>query len=441
MMGGPVRVEVVSGLSEPAPPPDAGVLRVCWQGPGRNAVRELAPPLDEAAGAIARDLVDLAAAAYLADINAPRGRNEAWVRDIGLTVPVREPERWEAAKFDLTRLLHVLTRDNFAINFAARSDDPNSPAPPHLPSDTDCISLLSGGLDSLAGAVVLLRSGRRPLFLIHRSGNPTAEAAQRHVLEVIARLSGKTPRVVSARVMPLPPLSDTPAREPSRRARSLVFMAVAAACAQATGISDLYLWENGFFSAGLPLSPARAGSLSTRSTHPIALHIFGELAATIGLPGELQNPFLYRTKAELIREVLRPVLPPRDIQRTVSCWAAGRTHRPCGGCVPCLLRRIAMLAAGLGDEACEMDVLAEPERYRGTDAYANLVDILTQAAAVMSLTDVELLLRHPQLLDMQAAGANVLDMLAVVRRHAIEVIAVVEEHFPAAGRMVEAEPL
>jgi hypothetical protein len=215
-------------------------------------------------------------------------------------------------------------------------------------------------------------------------------------------------------------------------------MGLAAACAQATGVSDLYLWENGFFSAGLPLSPARAGSLSTRSTHPIALHLFGELCATLGLPGELQNPFLYRTKAELIRDVLRPVLPPRDIQRTVSCWAAGRTHRPCGGCVPCILRRIAMLAAGLGDEACELDVLGEPGRYRGTDAYANLVDILAQAASVMSLTDLELLLHHPQLLDMQAAGVNVLDVLAVLRRHALEVISVVEEHFPASAALLKA---
>jgi 7-cyano-7-deazaguanine synthase in queuosine biosynthesis len=427
-------------------------LRLCWQGKARNALCDLSPILGGAdVPDAARDLLDIAAAIYLADVAAPRGRNEAWVRDIALEVPVREPGTWEPLAPDLCRLLHVLTRDNFAVHFPSRDDRAAqtgelrtldapvslvAPAPSAL--GADCISLLSGGLDSLAGAVMLLHTGRSPRFVLHRGGNPVAESAQKHVLGIVQRLCGEAPAHAAVRVMPHSLPAEPAIREPSRRARSLLFMSLAAVTALTSGVSDIYMCENGFFSFGLPLTAARAGSLSTRSTHPVALHLFGELCGKLGLAGRVQNPFLYQTKTELIRDILRPALPPRDIQRTVSCWAAGRTHRQCGGCVPCIIRRIAMLAAGLHDEAYEIDILGEPERHRGTDAYVNLVDVLTQAAGILTKTDIELLLTHPQLLDLQAASVNVEDALAVLRRHAVDVMQVVEAHFPASAALLSA---
>ncbi len=157
---------------------------------------------------------------------------------------------------------------------------------------------------------------------------------------------------------------------------------------------------------------------------------------------------MYQTKAELIRDFLRPVLSPLDIQKTVSCWMAGRKHRQCGGCIPCLLRRISMLAAGLHDEAYMMDILGDDEAYMmdilgeplahgGTDAFTNLVDLLSQASTVLTHTDEELLMEYPRLLDLAMSGVAVEEVLGMLRRFAGEVKQVLTTDFPAAASLLE----
>jgi len=132
-----------------------------------------------------RDILDIATGALMSDIAVLRGSNEAWTRDIDLLIPVREPHFWEENKHRLTGILHTLTRDNFRLTFCA-----HEPAEEELlrPSgdaavEVDCVSALSGGLDSLAGAVMLLRAGRKPLFVtpsrgIHRYEPPRARSGR-----------------------------------------------------------------------------------------------------------------------------------------------------------------------------------------------------------------------------------------------------------------------
>lgn len=392
---------------------------------------------------LARDLLDVAIAVYISDIAVPRGQQEQWTRDISLLLPVREVNFWQQAAGDLRRLLHALTRDNFSLSFYAREGPEAVGEGRELAGaiEPDCVSMLSGGLDSLAGAVTLQHSGRRPLYSLHRSGNPTVRAAQEHVLAVLARHWSECSVTVPYQVAPNTTATSLPfpqpeQREPSRRVRSLLFLAAAEVAAVARGLSEVYMFENGVLSAALPLTAARTGSLSTRSTHPTLLMLFNALCARAGLSARVSNPFVYQTKSELIRDVLRPVLSPAEIQGTVSCWAAGRAHRQCGGCVPCLLRRIGMLWAGLPDESYMIDIFREPARYAGTAAYGNLMDLLRSAAEMLASSDDQILLSHPELLALEPAGVSATEVIRMFRRHAEQVSAVVHEHFPEAARLM-----
>ena len=417
-----------------------------WTSDRRNAVCDVS-----ALRALARqpypallaDLVDIATAVYLADIAAVRGRCEEWVRDIELEIPVRDVFFWRSVSSGLCHLLYTLTHDNIAIRFCEHT---GSDAPPPASAgggpEVDCVCLLSGGLDSLAGGAMLLHAGRRPLFLSHQSGNATVETAQRQAFAALDRLAPGSGRHLGVRMAPgghgpeAYPYPPPERRENSRRARSFLFMTLATVAAHAVGVSEVYLCENGILTAALPLTPARSGSLSTRSTHPAVLQLYGDILEAADLSCDVINPFLYQTKGEVIRTFLKPLLPPADIHSTVSCWAAGRQNRQCGGCIPCLLRRISLLSAGMQDEAYMMDLLATPAEHRGTDAFGNLVDLLTQAATFLSRTDFDLLLEFPQLLDLEDAGVSVADTVKTFKRHAGEVYQVVQEHFPAAATLM-----
>lgn len=392
-----------------------------------------------------RDLVDIALGVFLTDIAFQRGRNESWVRNFDMLIPVRNPAFWRENTLRLTSILHGLTGDNFALSFCSHDDrfpellTPTAAVPPAA----DCVAALSGGIDSLAGAVMLMRTGRKPLFVMHQSGNPRVRTNQDRVVSALNDFSPGIgvfastfiqPRAAAKVAYPFPP---APERENSRRSRAFLFMTLIAAAAAAIGVSEAYLCDNGILTVALPLSRGRIGAQSTRSTHPLILRDFNMLMQSAGVDVTVTNPFIYQTKAELINTIIRPVIPPDEILATVSCWMAGRKQRQCGGCIPCLLRRISLLAAGLPDEAYEMDVLAEPEAYRGTDAYTNLVDMLNQTGRIRRATDTELIMNWPELLDLASADVSATDVIAMYRRYADEVWSVVSEHFPATARLLE----
>jgi len=433
---------------QPQPLADAdGPQLLAWSSEARNATRDIShlraiarvplPPVLE-------DLLDIATAVFLADIAAPRGMHDEWTRAMAIEVPVSMPDFWKDEAPLLSHLLYTLTRDSIEIGLTHRPRSEREDPVGARPVDVDCVCLLSGGLDSLAGAAMLLRAGRRPLLVSHQSGNPTVESAQKQVVAALHRLwPGKavwvgvrvSPARPGPRSLPFPPPQ---ARESSRRARAILIMAIGVVAAHMTALEELYMAENGILTAALPLSVARSGSLSTRSTHPLAIALLSGLLQKAAVPCTFQNPFMYQTKGEIVRTFLKPTMPPRDILSTVSCWATGRYNRQCGGCVPCLLRRFALLSAGLPDEAYMMDVLERPEHYRGTEVYGNPVDLLNQAAAFLGSTDLELLIEYPQVLDLTEAGVSIEDTLKTYRRHAAEVFSVVDQHFPAAAKLMRA---
>jgi len=423
------------GSSEPS-------LRIDLEGPRRNVALQSGELIAQHASPRALDLLQIGAVTLMTDIGVRRGKNEAWVRDLNLHVRTRDPLFWQHRTSELERIVHFLTGDNVSFTFSSRPVAQPTKTTLEVP-DVDCVCLLSGGVDSFAGAAALLKAGRRPLLVSHSSGSPSVDEAQRQVVASSSRAFGCTLTHVDVFLGPSgvcdPEFAfpDEDEMEASQRSKALFFLAMAVAAADAAGVEEVYAFENGILACHLPLTRARIGSLSTRCNHPQLLARVAELAARVlGRRVLVMNPFQDRTEAEIIRDVLRSGLSMEELQTSVSCWQIGRAPRPCGGCVPCLLRRISMLAAGLPDEAYVIDILADPLAHRGTDAFANLMDLIMLAVDFGTCDDHHLLVQYPELVDGVGYGARVSEVVGTYRRFSDEVFSVVRQHFPATAELI-----
>jgi hypothetical protein len=105
---------------------------------------------------------------------------------------------------------------------------------------------------------------------------------------------------------------------------------------------DLFVCENGLIALNPPLTPARVGSLSTRTTHPVVLARFQSLLSNLGLRVNVLNPYEAKTKGEMLSECKDQAFLQKLATQSTSC---GRFkyygYKHCGRCVPCLVRRAA----------------------------------------------------------------------------------------------------
>lgn len=436
-MTGPAKtVALVTGLPEDErdrwPAHGPADLQISLRGPGRNFaldIDRLTADLHHDITPHLRDLIEIAATVYAADLALKRGEDEDWVRSVSFLVPVRDLDFWQDVEPQLGGLLYLLSHDNYTFEFRRREQPPKQVPPSQTGGlgGFGCVALLSGGIDSFAGGTALLATGRKPLFVAHRPQNPAVSAAQEHVRrclgerferEVTLVVDHSGPTRTRGGRRPFPPPE---AREPSQRTRSFLYLSLGAAACAAAGASQLICPENGVLAINPPLTEARVGGNSTAGTRPRVLARFSKLLSAMGLSIKVENPFLSQTKGQLVRDVLRPHFSAAQVQGAVSCWMVGRGSRPCGGCVPCLVRAVAMHAAGLPPEAHNIDLL-DPSSAIGadTDAHANLVDLVIFARRVSSLDDGELLEMCPTLLELPPEG-DIPEAIGLLRRFADEV--------------------
>lgn len=423
-----------SALSE-HPESRAPDLELRHDGDQRNLAFDLPRICETLGGSVPRrvqDLLEIAVCVYAADVAFLRGQHEEWVRATSFLIPVREPEFWRSVEPELARSLYILTKDAYVFEFCEREDGAPPPEPSASTEEHNCVCLLSGGLDSFAGATVLLATDRKPFFVAHRPRNPAVAVAQEHVHKCLKRRFGEAVSFVTVPCgparetegsLPFPPSEE---RETSQRARSFLYMALGAAACAATGARELVCPENGLLAVNPPLTQARVGGHSTGGTRPQCLTAFAELLLAADIDITVGNPFIYRTKGELLGDVLRPHFSAEEIQGAVSCWMAGRFHRPCGSCVPCLLRAVSMETAGLPPEAHMVEPLGTggmsgPE----SAARANLVDMIAFTRTLRTLDDSELIRRWPMFLDL-APHADPVAAIAMLRRFALEASAAID---------------
>jgi hypothetical protein len=282
------------------------------------------------------DFAQFCLAACAADLACLRSASaDGWTRTIELTVGLHEPLRWQPWKQHLENLLKVLTGDYWTLQIVDGGVPP--PDGKVAPSRHDCVSLLSGGLDSLIGGIDLVAQGRRPVF-VSQLAHEDSERQRNYA----NRLGGAASHWQWSHG-----ISFSGQRETSTRARSLAFygFAVLAASRVAVNPVQVFVPENGFICINPPLVPGRVSSLSTRTTHPLFISMLQELFDGLGLRVRLELPYQFKTKGQMLNDCRDQGLLRELAADSTSCGrfrTYNRTH--CGRCVPCMIRKGAFLA-------------------------------------------------------------------------------------------------
>ena len=241
------------------------------------------------------------------------------------------------------------------------------------------ICLFSGGLDSFVGAVDLLEAGQTPLFVSHYWDLSTSSqmlCAQR----LGAKYGDLRPRHVRARVgFDSNDFSHEMATEPTTRGRSFLFFALATLAASGLeGTPTIYIPENGVISLNVPLDPLRVGAWSTRTTHPYYMARWQALLGQLGIAASFENPYRFSTKGEMLSDCANAPLVGRYVGETISCSSIAKARWQglppghCGFCVPCLIRRAAIVSA-FGTDPTRYtiaDLRAEPRNSRSPEGRA-----------------------------------------------------------------------
>lgn len=296
-------------------------------------------------GDAALTLARLGVGAFLADRAVTRNELRQR-RQIELVLRVPDPDLAASATSELVALLSFVTGDDWSLEF---EKDTTERPQAGKPRNCDEVALLSGGLDSYCGA--LIGGAEDRLFLSH-SDAPVITHSQS---TATAHIPGYVPENhLSVRVAAIEPHNA----EPSRRSRSILFMALAVALADACGASRVEVPENGFTSLNPPLAANRGGVLTTRSTHPKTFELATRAVNALGLHISLTNPYEWCTKGELVAravEIAGRGKVSAGLAGTLSCaktnviLPGSGSGRNCGLDYACLVRRAGIQAAGIAD--------------------------------------------------------------------------------------------
>jgi len=346
------------------------------------------------------DLVALAVLTFLADRTVPRPKS--WTRAIELDLPVYDLDGWTAVSADIAATLQFLTADQWTVNFRPRTARKARTVATR--PQIDRVLLFSGGADSLCGAIRSLGAGERLVLVSHWDW--TGHSARQKML---ARwLRRRFPGQVYLKQHQLARRAHQLGGgggfgdEPTRRSRSLLFIALGLAYACIEPQVPLWLAENGYAALNPPLAGERRGALSTRTTHPVLLHELRRCVNAVGGYAVVNNPFSAATKGDMYAEVSQ-VLGTESAEQILamshSCshvrWATGTGFRPdtqCGVCFGCVVRRSAFLAAGLNDRTVYLHTaIAKPQQSLQLQRAARNEVLAVRYAARRAVTAADLL--------------------------------------------------
>lgn len=330
------------------------------------------------------DLLELAAYVFSADRLVSRGSKSAveyqrWSgRAFDFVVKVRDYEFWshDEVKGLLEKSLEFVSGDrSYSFHF-----QPGYKTPPaglfdkeefriEKGADTS-VSLFSGGLDSLTGAAHRLTTTEEKLCLVSHRSQPSITRTQDRLVEALdQQFPGRLDHYkFKCNLSPK-------AREETQRTRSFLFGAIAFAIASTFSKDSFYLYENGV--TGLNLSPRQSllNARASRTTHPQTVYHLEELFSKIH-EGKfrIQNPFLWKTKTDVIRLLHEEYECGHLHDSAVSCGVT-RSRLPvnvthCGACSQCVDRRFASYAAGKEDRD-SVGIYGTDIVYEGTDSREN----------------------------------------------------------------------
>ena len=311
------------------------------------------------------DLLDVGEAIYFADrlgLREPPGDQrlprDRWHRRLDVAIPVRCLSRWARPEVVclLEELLGFLTDDVWTIRFRRRSIEPRQAEMLNsflqLRTDQIEVTLLGGGLDSLCGLVKLMVSLNHEMIVpVTVVSNPRVRGMTMAIVQELRKAG-----VSEAEIMPVHLRTGISGvgrarddREPSQRARGILFLLAGIVAEVLSGSDRLRVCENGIGAIGLPMTPDHWGSRATKSMHPKTLALMSkQVSIILDRPFAIDNSGLYPTKGNLLR-VLNDnrLLPASKVAASCDQAIYMRNGEACGFCTSCVLRRVAVVAAGL----------------------------------------------------------------------------------------------
>ncbi len=267
-----------------------------------------------------------------------------WTRNIEVCIPVSDTVSWVEAKEELEKALNFLSGDHWSLSFYDVQDDyfftGKLPLGENNTTYTD-ICLFSGGLDSLIGAIDLAEESDNIILSSFYDGHGALLGKQNDIYQ---KIKGNKNIFLSQFA-----LNRIKSNEDTTRARSVLFLGISMFLAINLGISKIITPENGLISVNLPLTTSRSGSNSTRTMHPYFIGSFQKAISVLGHNIEIDNPYIYMTKGEMLLNCKNKVLLNDLLKQTMSCSHPSMRqywHRKdvkhCGYCMPCIIRRASI---------------------------------------------------------------------------------------------------
>lgn len=329
----------------------------------------------------ALDLFYISLMVFYVDCKVSRsGYPDRWTREFAIDMPVLKMNAWDANKALLESTLNFLTGDQWHFSFRERpyyiEGEANFKKSLHRYrntrkiQDTDTFCMLSGGLDSFIGAINLLVAQKQPIFVGNYNGGKGVSVYQGKVIDsLVSHFDYARKHFFQFYASP------SSANENTTRSRSFMFFAHAILLASGMRHQvNLCIPENGVISLNVPLTIHRAGSLSTRTTHPYYLGLLQKIMDNMGIQVKMYNPFQFKTKGEMIVECADLDFLKKNIHWTMSCshpdlgrWRGESASNHCGVCLPCSIRRAAIHKAQIQDTSIYRD-----EYYQDEEASINL---------------------------------------------------------------------
>ncbi|MDD4051960.1 MAG: hypothetical protein PHR28_08700 [candidate division Zixibacteria bacterium] len=333
--------------------------------------------------AIVLDMLEIGSYVYCADQSVGRGgkvsRHEAhqWRRNFHFEIPVRNLDIWDSPKVkdELCEVLEFLSDDYYEFCFRQLTED--VPRDAYFDFDrggpwfkANEVLLFSGGLDSLAGALdEMVNQGRKAVLVSHR---PAPKISKRQI-DLLKAFEGRGGDRNTFLHVPVWVNKDKGLTvDSNQRCRSFLYAMLGASVAVMHKIPQIKFFENGITSCNLPPTEQVIGTMASRSTHPAVLAGYSRLlTAILGVEFTVANPFIYKTKSEVVR-VIKDSGYADLIRFSNSCSHVRSTdslNTHCGVCSQCVGRQFAILHSGLSDFDSEdmykskliLDPIRDPE--------------------------------------------------------------------------------
>lgn len=256
-------------------------------------------------------------------------------------IPVNNLKKFEKIEEQIEKLLTYMTNgEKWNINFKKQNKRKKLERKQTtlVNKKYNSIALLSGGLDSLAGACV--EKENSTLFVTYASNDIENNNAQIIYDSIIKNVNNGHVSIGK--------VNCEEEAHYTERTRSLIFIASCLIYADYYKIPTIKIYENGIMSLNPKFNFSRR---VTKTTNQKTLYMINEILNILGINIKVENPFKYMTKKEII-ELIPEEFNEIIQKRTRTCSKnsgiihfrnKNRGNFHCGICIACMLRQIGMV--------------------------------------------------------------------------------------------------